>query len=263
MSIRSTLGAVGAVMGELASPVTFGGSLVRRARLFHPSGLVYAGSVLPASVLPPAGPLHNLAAALGVGSAGKVVARLSGALWKNSLTLPDSLGIGLRFRGGLLPVTDPAAHPTDQDLLFETFSHLYTLPLAPFTTNVNNFFANEYYAVLPFEAPGIGVSKFRIQPVPHVAVGSNRDQILNNAVLSPTHALFHLYIMPPGMTAWTELLRFELLPLPNLMAISGYQQALGFTPFHDGKGIVPTGYFNGMRAATYLASKLGRNAVGG
>ena len=39
------------------------------------------------------------------------------------------------------------------------------------------------------------------------------------------------------------------------------QQALQFSPFRAGRGLRPTGFVHGLRAATYALGQLGRRAV--
>jgi len=253
----SVFEALGRATGGLLSPLAYEGSLLRAARFFHPTGVAYAGVCAPLPV--PANLLPLRAALLGA-APHNMVMRLSGGWWKNSLTMPDTLGVAMRFRGAVL-ASDPVAHPTDQDLLFESATHLYTLPLAPFTTNVRDYFANVYYAILPFQFAGVGTVKWRITPITPVPPGPDRNTILHNAVIAGL-ARFHLEVQQQGSGTWIPIINVTLHALPNLFIIPGYQATLAMTPFQAGQGITPVGYFNALRAAAYLASQMGRHSVG-
>ena len=149
--------AYGRLVGGVWAPFAMLGSLTRNARLFHPDGLVFWARVMP---IAQDGTLGELAKRL----EGPALIRLSSALWRNEKEWPDILGIAVRFVDTKNPnVQRPAMR--DQDLLFATFNRTMTLPIAPLWTNVHDFMANDYQAVLPFAVEDIGRAKFRLVPM--------------------------------------------------------------------------------------------------
>src|SRR5512133_876672 len=102
---------VGRALGVAMAPLVAVGSLVRRARLFHPDGLVYAAEVTPIG-------------GAGVGSpaacrlAGPALVRVSSSLWKAPAEWPDILGLAIRFREDA--AITPVPGGGDQDLLLVT-----------------------------------------------------------------------------------------------------------------------------------------------
>jgi len=242
-----TIEALGRAMGGLLSPLTGEGSLIRRARLFHPDGVVYRAEARP---LASAGAPSELARRL----AGPALVRLSSAWWRHEKELPDVLGVAVRFCETTTPRAEAA--PRDQDLLFASFQHIVTLPFAPITTNVHDFLGNDYHAVLPFYASGLGRVKFRLLPM-HVrsASGSRRERL--DAAVAAGMALLRLEVQKdkPG-SSWQEVGVIELLDRALVD-----QDALAFSAFRAGRGITPVGPFQMLRAATYASSQVGRRLV--
>jgi hypothetical protein len=242
-----TIEALGRAVGGILSPITGEGSLIRRARLFHPDGVVYRAEVQP---LASAGAHAELARRL----AGPALVRLSGAWWRHDKELPDLLGIAVRFTEVGRPKAE--ASPRDQDMLFASFRHIATLPLAPLATNVHDFLANDYHTVLPFYAVGLGRVKFRLLPMHVRAQSGSRRERLESAVAAGI-ALLRLEVRKskPG-APWHEL---ALVDLEERALVD--QEALAFTPFRAGRGIMPVGPFQMMRAATYASSQVGRKIL--
>jgi hypothetical protein len=246
------LEAVGRALGGVAAPVAWEGSLIRRARLFHPDGDVYRAEVRP---LVAEGPAVEIAQRL----AGPALVRLSGGWWRwrrHRDALPDVLGMAVRFCASE-EMTARAA-PGDQDLLLATFRHLWSLPVALFTTNARDFLANPYYAVLPFEVPGLGRTKWRIAPPRTTASGGDRRERLERAVASGL-AVLRLEARPLRRSAgWTAVAEVTLRE-----RVLVDQEELRFNPFRTGRGLVPSGLVQAARAATYMASQVGRAIAGG
>src|SRR4051812_3496321 len=105
---------LGRVTGALLAPVTAFVSALRRARMFHPDGVVYRADVEPI----PTANRHGAHAQVAARLAGPALIRLSSAWWKGDREWPDVLGAALRFRSR--PVISPVPDPGDQDLLFAT-----------------------------------------------------------------------------------------------------------------------------------------------
>lgn len=240
--IRETIGRLG---GALLAPLTASVSALRRARMFHPSGIVVRAEVHAIDRDP-----------LGQRLAGTALARLSSAWWKHG-ELPDVLGIALRFtQGGSI---DPRARERDQDLLFATIRRPWTMALAPFSTDHRDFLANDYYAVSPFRAPGLeGEIEFRIVPAHTVREGTSRRDRLARAIARHDAVLVlqargYRHALAPRGEPWRPIARIELR---SVVAID--QDALRFDPFRDGRGIRPVGLIHSLRIATYAASQQAR-----
>jgi hypothetical protein len=260
-AMRSTE-ALGRAIGGVLSPITGEGSLLRRARLFHPDGVLFRADVRP---LVREGAVGELAQRL----AGPALVRLSSAWWRHEKELPDALGIAVRFCGRAPTATTVEASARDQDLLFATFQHIWSLPLAPLTTNVHDYLANEYHAILPFYVLGLGRVKFRLLPTRQRGAHGRRRERLERAVAAG-NAIFTLEVMETGglgarlrsparvlrMSRWQPV---EVIDLEERSLVD--QEALSFTPFHAGRGIMPIGPFQMMRAATYAASRAGRKVA--
>lgn len=242
------LEALGRMVGGVLAPFTALGSLTRNARLFHPDGLVFWARVRP---IAQDGALGELAKRL----EGPAFVRLSSAWWRNEKEWPDILGIAICFvEKKNATVQAPTAR--DQDMLFATFKRSMTLPLGPLSTNVHDFMANDYYAVLPFAVEGLGRVKFRLVPLRLPAEKGKRRDKLEARIASGT-AVFRIEMKQLKLRAkWNEVASVELRE-PALVN----QQNLVFSPFHCGRGIVPVGPTQMIRAAAYAASALGRRIV--
>jgi hypothetical protein len=105
---------VGRLSGALLAPLTAAVSALRRARIFHPDGVVYRAEIEPLETANPNGAYEKVARRL----AGPALVRLSSAWWKGDKEWPDALGIAIRFRARATP--SPFAEPGDQDLLLAT-----------------------------------------------------------------------------------------------------------------------------------------------
>jgi hypothetical protein len=241
----------GTLVGLLLAPFTALVSAARRARTFHPEGVVYRGVVGPVAEAE-GGPFAALARRL----EGPVIARASTALWRGGREWMDALGLALRFRdGGEAPAS---AEPSegDQDLLFATIRHPWTTPFAPLTTRVHDFLANDYYAVSPFFADGVGRVEFRLvspRTARPGAPGARRDELLARDV-AEGRACFELEVRALERGApWTPVAVVRLVE-----RVSIDDDALRFSPFREGRGIRPVGFVHALRRAAYAASQQAR-----
>src|SRR4051794_15296201 len=125
---------LGRVAGWVSAPAFAAAAALRRARPLHPVGELFDG-VIDAST--PPDDFVPLALAL----RGRALVRFSGALWKtNDTHLPDVLGCAVRLTDG---------EGSNQDLLFATIKRPWTTALAPLTTRVDDYLANDYFGVSP------------------------------------------------------------------------------------------------------------------
>lgn len=239
-------GAAGRVVGGLLAPFTWLGSLIRGERAFHPDGVVYGAEVRP---LARDGALGRLAQAI----SGTALARLSGGLrhWPDNAHSPDVLGVAVRLQGRRGLSLTP--RQGDADLLFVSSRSLLTLPAAVFRTNVEDFLANEYHALLPFTLEGVGVAMLRLRPEMTSPPGANRRERLARAVAAG-NAIFRLEARIEGRPeGWTPIAEIDLR---ERLAVD--QERLRFLPGRPGMGIAPRGVLQRARPLAYLASQAGR-----
>lgn len=235
---------VGRVFGATAAPLTFIGSLIRGARLFHPDGVIYRAEVEP---LADGGPLGLLAQRL----AGTALVRLSGALreWPESSRGWDLLGAAVRFRS--VDEVTPEPRPGDQDLLFATASTVPGIFIAPFRTDVSDFLGNRYYAILPFSLEGAGKVYLRLVPMQSSPAGADRRERLALAAVQ-NGAVLRLELQVSGREPWLPLATLELREQLDLD-----DRQLTFHPGSSAMGLVPRGVLQWVRPAAYAASHAG------
>ena len=225
----------------LLAPLTGTLSLLRRARMFHPEGAVYRAEI---AVL--AGPFPGLGRRL----EGQALARFSTALWRGGSEWMDALGVALRL--GADPSATP--RPGDQDLLFATIQHPWTMPFAPLTTEQHDFLANDYFAVSPFDVAGVGRGKLRlVASRPRRLLSRGRGERLDEAVARGEAAL---RLEVRTAKRWEPVALLRILKRADID-----QEALRFSPFRDGKGLTPRGFVHGLRRATYRISQWARPAA--
>jgi hypothetical protein len=237
-------GLIGAIAGWTIAPLFALLSFVRQARTFHPRGPTYHASVVEHPSAPPT--LQPLARRL----TGHALVRFSGALWKGSQTLPDVLGSALRFRRNENETPDP--DDDDQDLLLATIRRPYTMFLSPLTTRISDYFANDYFAVSPFD---VGLPRpvyFRLRP-DHASreTGTRNERLLRQ--VSRANAGLSLEVSDHPFGPWDPLLR---VTLERLASIDG--EALRFHPFRAGRGLRPRGFIHAVRLGVYTLSQRAR-----
>lgn len=239
-SPRGPIEWAGLAAGMLLAPLAGAAAALRRARTFHPDGVLYRATVEP---LVEGGAAGDLGRRL----AGEALVRFSNALWKGGRERLDILGCSIRFRSERIPSVIPAAG--DQDLLLATVRSPWTLPFAPFSTHVHDFLRNDYYAVSPFEAVGLGRVKLRVAPVPVRLSASDRYARLQEAAEAGLAAM-RLEYLPTGRRRWRALCSIRLHERLDLD-----QEALRFDPFRAGRGLRPVGFVHHLRPAAYVASQ--------
>lgn len=233
---------LGIAVGAMMAPVTAALSRARRARMFHPDGLVFQANVEPATLNPHLLPLARRLS-------GIALVRFSSALWRGGRTWPDVLGAAIRF--GWVGVTPDQAQ---QDLLLATIRYPWTMPFAPLATNFLSFLWNHYHAVSPFEVEGVGRVKLRLRsPRLWNGASKSRDSHLRDAT-AEGRARFELQLrrldVTPLARHWQPLARVTLIREADVD-----QAALRFSPFRAGAGIRPAGFVHALRLAAYAASQ--------
>ncbi|MBF5045055.1 hypothetical protein FGE12_21815 [Aggregicoccus sp. 17bor-14] len=246
MGVQETLGKW---VGATWAPAARVGSTLRHARVLHPEGLMMQAHVQPVPVRPALAPLAQRLS-------GAALVRLSTALWRGGREWPDILGLAVRFRKEG-PLTEEA-QPGDQDLLCATLRSPWTLGLAPLTTQVHDWLANDYYGVSPFEVEGLGRAKLRLVaqgPGSQGALGTSRVQRLL-AAAGEGHARFALEVQPLGGASagvWSPVVQ---LVLGRELQLDPAR--LRFSPFRSGRGLRPVGFVHSLRVLPYRESQAAR-----
>jgi hypothetical protein len=238
-------GMAGLWAGRGLAPLTALGSAVRQSRLFHPAGIVVRGVAQPVTE-------PNLRA-LGALLAGPVLIRFSGGFWKTHPWL-DVLGCAIRFTADETPNT--SARDGDQDLLLATIRHPLTTVLAAFSTRFDDYLANDYFGVSPFEVPELGRVKLRVSPASPRARpdrSTRRDDKLREALGA---ASICLRLQARADRKGASYQTIALIELGSEVALD--QEALRFDPFRTGRGLRPVGFVHGLRVASYRASRWAR-----
>ena len=232
---------LGRVSGWLSAPFWAAGSAIRHARVLHPVGQLVEATVEVVDDAPE--DLAALAAAL----EGRALVRFSGALWKKAGThLPDVLGCAVRIRDGARD---------DQDLLFATIKRPWTLGFAPLTTDVDDYLANQYFAISPFDLAGVAKRFYlRLRPRRSGGGGETRAERLSHAVNDEDHPVVLAIEASYGPRGpWREVARLGLERV-----LDGDDPELRFNPFEDGRGIRPRGIIHALRRGAYHASQSAR-----
>lgn len=245
MQYQRVTDSAGLAAGELLAPLAGVGSELRHARLFHPRGLTLRARAFPTSASGP----HRTA---GSRLAGDVLVRFSSGWWKRH-EWPDVLGCALRFTKANPPIGKPTAG--DQDLLLATIRHPLTTLLAPFTTNVKDYLANDYFGVSPFRVEPLGEVTLRLVPERLPSMGHTRDARLLFAMLNRTVRMV-LEARPRHRGA-----PYQALAIVELLEPFGLKDdRLRFDPFQTDRGFEPVGFVHHLRVAAYKASQKARNS---
>lgn len=254
MTTNREIARAGFIAGGLLAPLTASLSWLRRSRMFHPVGVSCWATVRG---IHGEGPAGVLAARL----PDRALLRFSGAWWKRR-ELPDVLGCAIRL------AYDPVherPRPADQDLLFATIRRPWTTPFAPLSTDQHDYLANDYYAVSPFDFPGLERVELRVTPDAPSPGGADRDGRLVAAIDAKAASLLLSWAPYAGAFRRPEPKRFSPLARLTIVGVTSLDdEALRFDPFQAGLGIEPVGFVHAMRALAYRASQRARpGAVNG
>ena len=231
--ISRVLYVLGALVGLVAGIVVFFISLKRAARAFHASGSVCKAE------------LTALDDTVGKRLAGAVRVRLSGASEPENSPKQSILGMALEIGG-------------DQDLPLATFESFRKASEATANTNVADYLANQYSSVTPWRVGGDTVW-FRAIPADQPAASGTRVERLD-AAIAAGRATFTLELRDgPGPDSAVrarigELRLTERLPADD----AGFKISM----LRTARGLVPTGFRNGIRVVAYPASQLARRLRG-
>lgn len=239
----------GALLGASVAPLTTLVSATRKARMFHPEGVVYQATVTPIA-------RDGGAAWVARRLEGSALVRFSSAWWKHDREWIDVLGCALRFRKS--PAVSASADPLDQDLLFATVRSVWSLPLSPFFTNQHSFLDGDYFAVSPFDCEGLGRVRWRLVAPGIRGQRGKRAELLADAV-DQRRAVLRLDARPATLLGtWQPVVEIRLETPADVD-----QATLRFSPFRTGRGIRPRGLVNAIRMGAYWGSQTGRSLRGG
>lgn len=240
----SLLEGVGEVLGWAVSPVAALASAARRARVFHPRGVVLRGEAMTL----PGAPLVAVP-----DLSGPALVRFSGALWKRAERLPDTLGCALRIGPPDRP-PDLLPAPGDQDLLFATIPNLALLLVSPLLTDPRDYLGNVYQALGTFDVQGRARVELRLRPLEPGRSPLGRTARLLAAVAARAAALA-IDARMVGTDDWVPAAVVRLLePLDE------DPPGLAFDPLQAGRGVVPRGFVHALRDGPYAMSQRARGA---
>jgi hypothetical protein len=226
----------------VAVPVLLAG-VFRGRRVFHPRGTVCRAELVP---------LDDGAPDVGRRLAGPATVRLSGAFEDENSPDADILGMAIRIDGV-------------QDLPIATFESFRKGRDGLRNTDVADYLGNQYASVTPWRSAGLSVVWFRAVPCREAtealaAISGTRVERLD-AHIAADRARFTLEARTapgpdgPRRARLAELRLVERLPDDD--------RRFRTSMFRTGRGLVPTGFRNGLRAITYPVGQLARRIRGG
>jgi len=231
--IRRLTFVLGALVGVLAGIATFLLALYHRGRAFHARGTVCDGE------------LTALDDTVGPRLAGRVRVRLSSASKPENSPDPSILGMALEIGG-------------DQDLPLATFESFRRAAEATANTNIADYLANQYASVTPWRV-GSAIVWFRAIPTAQPPTTGTRTDRLE-AAIAAGRATFTLELRDgPGPDG---ALRAKIAELRLIARLPADDDTFRISMLRTGRGLVPTGFRNGVRLVAYPASQLARRLRG-
>lgn len=220
----------------VALPIFFK-SLFRGARSFHPRGTVCRAEVTA---------LDDI---VGPRLAGPATVRLSSSTADENSLSPSIIGMAIKLG-------------TDQDLVVATFEAFAEVKAATRRTDVTDYLANQYASVAPWRAAGLGVIWLRAIPDPAARTPKtgNRVERLEADIAAGRAKLVLEARTGPGPDGAV------LRPLAELKLVERLPEddpRFQISMFRTGRGIVPTGFRNGVRSILYPVSRFARGLRGG
>lgn len=213
-------------------------ALFKGARAFHPRGTLCRAEVTA------------LDDDVGKRLDGAARVRLSGASAAENSTAPNILGMAIKFG-------------TDQDLPVATFESFAKTKQGRASTDVTDYMHNQFASVSPWRVRGLGVIWFRAIPDPTAKTATktgNRVEHLD-ADIAAGRARFTLEARDaPGPAG---PLRKAIAEIRIVERLTDDDPSFRISMFRTGRGLVPTGFRNGIRAVVYPVDQLGRRLRGG
>jgi hypothetical protein len=234
----SLLFAIGALIALvfLTIPI-FLRSLFRAARSFHPRGTVCRAEVTA---------LDNV---VGPRLDGPARVRLSSATADENSPSPSIIGMAIKLG-------------TDQDMAVATFESFSKASEATKNTNVTDYLGNQYASVAPWRVRGLGVIWFRAIPDPAANTPKTGTRVERlDADIAAGRAKFVIEAREaPGPDG---AVRSRLVELRLVERLAEDDPKFQVSMFRTGRGVVPTGFRNGVRSIVYPVSQFARGLRGG
>jgi len=235
----------GSALGAALSPAATAIAFFRRARIFHPTGWTWRGTVTPVAEDGDAGRAAKRLA-------GGAIIRYSTGLEKELGSKPDIFGCAIRFCEPGTPTENPGEG--DQDLMTATFTSVDRFEEGKRATDLEDLLANDFYAIAPFRDDDLGPIKLRLTARGAGGEGKGAIERLARAA-EAGKAVLTLEVMKKGESDWIQIVDIAIDGPADLD-----QRRLRFHPFRNGRGIHPTGWLNAARRAVYPASAFGRGS---
>jgi hypothetical protein len=229
---------LGMLIALVIAPFIFLYSLYRGKRAFHPSGTTCRAEITALDTV--VGPRLDGAARL----------RLSGATADENSPSKNILGMSIKLG-------------TDQDLLIASFESFWKAKEGTRNTDITDYLQNEYASVSPWRVRGLGIVWFRAIPHPDARSAAKTGTRVERleADIAAGRASFSLEArkrpFPDGalIAKLAEIKIVERLPEDD--------RRHRMSMFRTGRGLVPTGFRNGIRSIVYPTSQLARRLRGG
>lgn len=211
-------------------------ALFRRARAVHPHGTICRAEIVA------------LDDVVGPRLAGEARVRLSGVTGAADSTSHTVFALATKFG-------------TNQDLIVATFEAFTQVSEGTKNTNVADYTQNQFSSVTPWRVAGLGIVWFRAHAHPDANVtktGARLERLDADIAARRAKFVLEAHDAPgpsgPLRTAIAEIHLVERLP--------GDDPHFAISMFRTGRGLVPTGFRNGIRAVAYPASQIARHLRG-
>jgi len=228
---------VGALLALVAAIPIFLRSLFRGARAFHPRGSMCTAEVTA------------LDDVVGPRLAGAARVRFASSTADENSPTQSIIGMSIKFGA-------------DQDLAVATFESFIKVRDGDANTDVTDYLANQYASVAPWRVRGLGVMWFRMIPDPAARVpktGLRTERL--EADIAAGRAKFVLEAREaPGPDG---AVKSRLVEIALTARLPDDDPEHHISMFRTGRGVVPTGFRNGVRSVLYPVSQLARGLRGG
>jgi hypothetical protein len=232
----SLLFAIGALVALIAAIPIFFRSLIRGARSFHPRGTVCRAEITAVDDV------------VGPRLAGSARVRLSSATADENSPTPSILGMAIKLG-------------SDQDLAVATFESFAKAGEGTKHTNVADYLGNQFASVAPWRARGLGVIWLRAIPDPAASAAKTGTRVERlDADIAAGRAKFMLEAREaPGPDGGV---RARIAELRLIERVADDDPKFQVSMFRTGRGVVPTGFRNGVRSILYPVSQFARGLRG-
>lgn len=220
------LWALGMFVGVFVALAIYVKCKLSHVRAFHPYGTLCRATVESDEL----------------GLAGPALVRLAGASGEENSATKTIIGFAIKFGGG-------------QDLPLASFESFIKVAQGNASTDIHDYLANTFASVTPWKVPTDGIVWFRARRIGDarstLPTRTERlaDDIANRRAVIELTMHARPYADGPLIRKLATITLTEILPTDP-----DFQIRMS----HTGRGIVPTGFRNGIRAVVYPAGQAGR-----